>query len=307
MKRPNCFYIILFCFLFHSPFAQQTGTPATGANIGLVIGLGNRFDRIGINLNAYCTNNFLQLNAGLRLYYNFKNLGPPVKYCEGVASLGVTCGYGKKDTLYNRFIDVTSNQTKYRNSVGYAYNCYFNKINTTQQTGIVALQFNHFSIISENDILARPMLDRFRTGAFLLQYQYKDFQFAVNSTLWTGQMGNRIKDSVSYPHRNGYMDTTGSVYSMYSHGLLSMQVKYCLPYYQYAQVNIGTDAEQVRHFVQNRVIHDLCFIPRKLFTPINAHIPMVDDKGCQYLFKEGQKIKPAKFYYNAFLNPATFY
>lgn len=301
-KITGCFLLLLGC----SGFAQQFAEKGFGGNAGLIVALGNRFDRIGVNFNTYYNDNFFQANAELRLYYNFRSPGPRKMYFEGVGALGVAFGMGRTDTVRNRFLTSVSNQTKYQNSIGYSYNVYFNRVGTTQQTGILAFQFRQFSLLTENDIYARPMLDRFRTGAFLLQYQYRDFQFGVNTTLWTGQMGCRVNDP-AYPSAHGYIDTTGACFPQYSHGLLSAQVKYLAPYYQTAQANLGIDAEQVRHAVQNKFIHDMPFVPKKWNKANNAHIPMVDDKGNQYLYQKEQKIKPARLYYNVFLNPGIFY
>ncbi|HET6990739.1 MAG TPA: polymorphic toxin type 23 domain-containing protein [Bacteroidia bacterium] len=300
MKKVSTLFLLIASLLFHQSGKAQLYTQKNiGVRVGIVLGLGNRIDRIGVCCNAYYSENFFQANADVRAYYNFRNIGPKKKHAELVTSLGVVFGFGKKDTTDNLFYSPVSNQTRYRNSFGYSYNCYFNKIKTTQQTGIVALQFQGFSIIGENDLFARPRFDRFRTGAFLLQYQYKQFQFAVNSTLWTGQMGKVVQDN--NPHfPNGYVDTTNSVYPDCSAGLLSLQFKCTLPYYQFAQGNVGVDAEQVRDVLQNKMIHGL-------FRAKNSDIPMLDTNGNQYLYKDGQKIKKVRPYYNVFLNPGVFY
>ncbi len=293
--------VLFFPFQTYAQFSDTN----TGATAGLVLALGNRFDRIGVQVNAYYVYRFVQINPALRFYYNFKSPGPKKRYGEYVASIGLCLGYGKTDSTYRPFREVISNQTRYINSFAYAYNCYFNKIGTTQQTGIICFQFSHFSFISENDIYARPMLDRFRTGALMLRYQDSSLQIALSTALWTGQMGKRRMDNPDFPA--GYIDTSGAVYGNCSHGLLSLQVNYWLPYFQNMQVNMGVDAEQVRHAIQNRLIHDFFFIPRRWYSPVNAHIPMLDERDQQFLKKEGQKVRPAKLYYNAFLNPATFY
>ena len=183
---------------------------------------------------------------------------------------------------------------------------YFNKIKTSQVTGTIAFQFNHFSLISENDIFAKPILDRFRTGAFLLQYQNKHFQYAVNCTMWTGKMGEAIKNDSLYPSP-GYMNSVNGVYSNLSHGLLSAQIKYANQYGQYLQSNIGIDAEKVRHTVQNKIIHDMPFIPKQWNKAQNVHIPMIDREGNQYLYRNDQKIKKAKLFLNAHTSPNIFY
>ncbi len=119
-------------------------------------------------------------------------------------------------------------------------------------------------------------------------------------------MGNACRTDKEFPHV-GYIDTVGGLYTNYSHGLLSAQFKLNMGMAQNAQLNLGVDAEQVRNAIQNRLIHDMIIIPRKWFTPINCHIPMLDENGNQYLYKKDQKIKRPSFYWNAFSNASLFY
>lgn len=302
------FSVLSLCLFSWQAKAQLWFQNDRGINIGFVSALGNKFQRLGFTVQGYYCYGHVQGNAELRLYRNFRNLGPRKKYNELVTSAGVVVGYGGINTRRNPFMSSVSNQTGYRNSVGYSYNLYFNRIKTTQQTGTLALQFRDVSIITENDLLARPELDRFRTGGILVQYQYRDqLQLAINCTMWTGQMGkNRILVSNEFfPY--GYMDTTGGRYTQYSHGLLSAQAKAFLRYGQYAQANLGVDAERVRNFVQNRVMHDMAFLPQKWHNPRNCHLPMVDTAGNPYLHLPRQKIKRATPYWNVFTSPSIFY
>jgi hypothetical protein len=278
-----------------------------GFNIGLIAALGNHFQRLGITFQSYYYHDFAQINAEVRVYHNFKNLGPAGHYNEVVTAAGLVLGYGAKQAEHNPFLSVVANQTHYRNSVGYSYKVYLNKIKTSQQTGIFAFQFNDVSIICEDDIFARSTLDRFRTGGFLVQYQYNNrYQFAVNCNLWTGQMGNKVTTDKSFPFI-GYMDTTNGVYTNCSHGLLSGQFKMALNGGQNLQANLGIDAEQVRNFVQNRFFHDMIFLPKKWRASNNCHIPMLDTAGHQYLYRPGQKVKRPQLYWNLFTGAATFY
>jgi hypothetical protein len=295
--------IYFICFVVSTASSQEFCGANWGFNIGAVTALGNKFQRVGFTFQTYYYYNFAQLNAELRIYHNFKNLGPVKQYDELVASAGLVFGYGAKQKEHNPFLSIVSNQTKYVNSFGYAYNLYFNKVKTTQQTGIIAFQFNKIGIISENDILARPTLDRFRTGAFLVQYQYKNlYQFAVNCTMWTGQMGNKITTE-----KGCYMDTTTGIYTNYSHGLLSAQFKMTLDGGQNLQANVGIDAEQVRNFVQNRLIHDMIFIPKRWNKSKNCHLPMLDTENNQFINKTNQKVKSIQPYWNIFSSAAVFY
>lgn len=293
--------------LYFNSFAQFYKFQNAGVSIGAVIAVGNRFHRIGINLQGYYFYDFVQVNAGVRFHRNLRNLGPKIEYNEAVLSGGLVLAAGKKQSFINPFLSTYSNQTKRKYSLAYVYNAYFNRVKTKQQTGIIAFQFGDISFITENDLLARPILDRFRTGAFLLQYQYKNiYQAAINCTMWTGQMGKAITDDKDFPYI-GYMDTTNGIYTNYSHGLLSAQLKVNVGYGQNIQTNLGVDAEQVRNFVQNRLIHDMVFIPKKWFKPINCHLPMIDTTGNQYLYKPNQSVKQPEFFWNFFSNQSAFY
>ncbi|MBA3665110.1 MAG: hypothetical protein H0W61_12995 [Bacteroidetes bacterium] len=279
-----------------------------GFNVGANVAFGTHFQRFGMNVNFFYTNKFIQANTEVRAYFSFKNLGPKKIYNELVLSQGLVFGYGSKLNYFNPFINSVSNQTGYSHSVGYSYNAYFNKIRTTQQTGIASLQFGVISVVIENDILARPLLDRFRTGAFLIQYQHRDmFQAAINCTMWTGAMGRQVRDEGGHFIGNCYMDTTGGTYSKLSHGLLSAQVKYNIGLSQTVQANVGMDSEKVRNIMQNRLIHDVGFIPASWFTRYNCHIPMIDKDGEQYIYKPEQKIKKPVLYWNVFSNANLFY
>jgi|688.fasta_scaffold00769_42 hypothetical protein len=279
-----------------------------GFNLGVNFALGTHFQRIGFNVNGFLVANHIQLNSEARLYFSFKNLGPSVIYPECVLSQGIVFGYGKKVGYFNPFINSISNQTYYNSSFSYSYNWYFNNIKTKQVTGIIAIQAGEFTLITENDILAKQVLDRFRTGAVLLQYQYEDYvQVAVNCTMWTGQMGKSTPIYKNEVFWKCYMDTTNGIYNKFSHGLLSAQTKINVGFGQTIQFNAGIDAEQVRNAIQNNLIHDLKFIPKKWNKAKNCHIPMLDTNGNQYLYDKNQQIKKHKPYFNFFANPHLFY
>jgi hypothetical protein len=297
--------------------AQVKINSHAGGSIGLVAAFGNRFDRIGICFKAYYLSNNLQLNGDLRFYGNIKNLGPQGFYPEGSFSLGIVYGFGRKDTLdKNPFLSTVSNQTGNTGSIGYAYTFYLNEIGTRQPTGTVSIEYDKFNLIGEDDLFAHPRDDRFRTGAVLVQYTYKNItQFGLNASLWTGQMGKRVQGN-GYPYAIGYLDTTGGSYCNYSHGLLSVQAKTMLPLYNQpgeefqgreGQLSAGIDAEQVRNAIQNRFFHDMIFLPASWRNTQNADIPMLDEEGQQYLYQPGQKIRKPDLYLNSFLNPGLFY
>lgn len=283
------------------------GNKALGFNVSANLAFGTHFQRLGFNLNFFYINSHFQANTELRAYFSFKNLGPKKMYPELVMSQGLVYSYGAAIGYFNPFFSSVSNQTGYSNAVAYSYNVYLNTVRTSQQTGLLCLQFEPVALVIENDLLARPSLDRFRTGAVLVQYQYRDqFQAGINCTLWTGKMGNRMQSGSSAIRSGCYMDTTGGVYPELSHGLLSAQVNYYAGHGQTAQLNAGIDAEQVRNAVQNRFMHDMVFLPKAWRTK-NCYIPMIDDKGHQFLYREGQSVRKPRLYLNAFTNAGVFY
>ena len=311
LKLNKIFVLVVLMLMFNWLFYSQEvlySNKNYGFNVSANIAIGSHFQRCGFNLNFYYVKDFFQSNSELRAYFSIKNLGPKFVNTELVLAQGIVLGYGQKQSLFNPFIHSVSNQTAYKNSFSYSYNAYFNHIKTTQQTGIVSLQFDKITVITENDILARPTLDRFRTGAFLIQYQYDDkFQVALNNTMWTGQMGKIQTTESTVIYSQCYMDTTAGKYCNFSNGLMSAQFKYNVGLSQNAQLNIGVDSEHIRNVVQNKFIHDARFIPKKLKRRKVCHIPMLDTEGNAYLYKTNQRVKKSKLYWNLFSNPNLFY
>ncbi len=293
--------IWIFFFLIsikQNLFSQLEQHKNFGVNFGVVVAVGTHFQRFGYVLQGYYVYNFAQVNASVRVYDNFKSLGPKGEHIEFNGALGLCFGYGKTNGDPNHFVGPLANQTGYRNSIAYSYNFWINTIKTSQVTGTVAFQIEKFSLIIENDLLAKPMLDRFRTGAILLQYQDKQMQYALNCTLWTGFLGLPVRNDSIFPHK-GYLSDVDGKHTNTSHGLLSAQIKSGNSYGQYLQANVGVDAEQVRNVVQNKLVHTV-------FNN-NFYFPMIDTKGKPYLYRKNQFVKKPKLYFNTFICPDTFY
>lgn len=301
-------FLLVFYFLFITSIQAQTFSGKKyGLNIGLLLATGTHFDRVGISGNGFYASKSYQINPGLKVYYNFKNIGPLKKYFEFAFSIGSIISFGKNDSVKNLFVTAVGNQTIKRNSVGYAFNYYLNRISTSQATGTLSLQLGKFQFIGEDDLFAGGIRDEFRTGSFLAQYRDKSFQYGINFfTGWTGKRGVHTSDP-NYPSRNGYMDMSYSLYGNVSAGLFSAQIQYAAPYGQIIQSNIGVDAEQVRNLVQNKLVHRLFFSPKKTRWRGGSDLPMIDSEGKMYLFKKDQKIRPVKLYLNFFTNPGLFY
>ncbi len=289
-------------FLFTN-FPVRADDWDAGATLGLTVYLGNKTDRIGIFVGGWVRYDFVQLNPGIRVYYNFKNFGPPGKYWELDTYAGLLFSWGKRDSIDNPFITNVSNQTMRRYSFAYSYNVYCDGIGTSQKTGTVAVQIDKISLITENDLFGDNK-DRFRTASATIQYRHEKTIFGLSCILWTGENGMRITGT-NYPSRRGYKEPAR--FGEYSHGILCLQVQQDLGYGQNIRADAGIDAEQVRHAVQNKVIHDFIFLPEKWVKNPSSHVPMLDTENSMYLYQSGQKIRKPTPYFNIAANPSLFY
>lgn len=280
----------------------------TGFSLGISLSVGTHINKVGVFAKAYIYKNYAQLNIGSAYFFNFTGFEKKYKYSEFQHSIGLLYSYGTTDTTYKYFLSSVSNQTKNKNSIAYSYNIYQNKIKTSQKTGIIAFGFGSWQIISENDIFAVPASDKFRTASVLIKYNYNKFSFGVNSTLWTGnpKQAKTIKDS-TFNSLYGYKNMSNVSYGKVSSGLLSFEAQYALPYYQSVQLSAGTDAEQVRNILQNKLFHDMSFVPKKINKAQNPHMPLIATDGQLYLYKKNQKIRKPKLYLKLSANNIMFY
>jgi hypothetical protein len=301
--------LIGFLFGLARGYGHSVESEGYGAMIGVTITFGTAINRLGLTAGGYLVDNRFQANMNVRWHYNYRSLGPSLAGPETVISLGGLYGWGAAQEKRDALMTAVSNHTGRRYGLAYAYNYYFDHIGTSQPTGTVALEIDRFQLVTENDILGLRGGDRYRTGALLLAYQSDREQIAINTTLWTGNATKRtrkVRDS-GYPSRHGYMDMTDAHYGHLSHGLLSLQYTRVLDRFQTIQVRLGVDAEQVRHVFQNRIMHDMYPIPDDWIPQKNHHVPMLDDQGRPYLFGAGQRIRPARLYFDLSVNPSIFY
>ncbi|MEM9023660.1 MAG: polymorphic toxin type 23 domain-containing protein, partial [Bacteroidota bacterium] len=225
-------------------------------------------------------------------------------------NLGGVLAVGGTPRHPNEILTPISNQTDKKYSIAYAYQEYIDRIGTSQSSGVIGLNLGQFEVAVENDIFG-SLQDHFRTGGVQLAYRLEHTEIAINSTIWHGEAYgdnvHRHRDAPGYPSRFGYFDLSDAQYGKFSNGLASVQVKHVIPGGQVLQANLGVDAEQVRHALQNWLIHDMYYVPDKWVTYPNPHYPMLDPDGEPYLFKPGQQIRPVTPYFNFSVNGGLFY
>lgn len=307
MKR----FLFVIALFSSSVFSQYDSF--YGFTGGLSFSFGNKLNRLGIHFSGYYNYAIAQANAQLNMYYDFQSMGLKQKTPEIQLGGGLEFGFGRKDSLRNKFIGLTESNMEHVYSLGYSYIRYWDKQKTSQSSGIFTFNFTDFKVAFENDLFGggQGWRDRFRTGGILFEYQYMDAKFAFVSTLWTGDYSRcgKVKDS-NYPARYGYLDQKKAEFGDKSAGLMSVQVSYFYPLGPLGQMpraNLGIDSERVRNFFQNKLVHDLNFLPDKWIKHKPYHLPMLQDDGSQYLYIDGQKVKRSSIYFNLGMNNMPFY
>ena len=251
-----------------------------GLSGGLSFTFGTIVNRIGIGLQGYYVKDFVQINWQLRGHYNLSSFGPRPRIpgWELQTVIGALVGFGPvREGDVNPFLGPLNHQTRRQYALAYAYHCYFDQMKTSQFSGSAAVHIGKFQIATENDALSGRIDDRFRTGAVLLSYRLEEMQIGLSSLLWTGDTRSegtfKVRES-EYPGRFGYKDISQGIYGRFSHGILALQVQRNLGNGQVAQMRFGTDSEWVRHVLQNKLIHDMWFVPQKINKARNPHLPM---------------------------------
>ncbi|MBN4072870.1 hypothetical protein JYT74_02395 [Crocinitomix catalasitica] len=300
-------FIILMTVSGSAANAQKS---FNGISFGATCSFGNKINRFGLQISGYYNYAFAQANSQLAIYYNIRSMALKKRTFEIQWGLGVELGFGREDSVRNEFVGLGENNMEHIYSAGYSYLRYWDWQGTSQSAGIFDLNIIDFRIIGENDLFGggKGWRDRFRTGGLMIEYQYEKFKFALSTAIWTGDYTGckTVQDSI-YPARFGYRLQEGSEFGDRSVGLFSAQVRYLLPYNQMPRIDLGFDSERVRNFFQNRLIHNMRFFPGKWIKHPQGHIPMLQKDGSQYLFRDGQKIKPTSFYFNLGLNNFPFY
>lgn len=271
-------------------------------------------NNIGLRVTGeYRTNENVELSIGYGIMYHISNFGPDVNHLEHSLIGSAHYVWGDKikgeeeDLSYIKFLDSRT----YKNSIGYSWQRYFSNIGTTQNVGTYHMRFNKTISQFSNDVFANTKgKDRYRTGGFAFGFYDNKTLYISKLLIWTGDSHcdevEKIRGT-DYPARWGYRDISDCNYGRLSHGILSFAVTKDVGLGQTIGVQAGVDSERIRHFVQNRVFHDLYFIPRFMNKTKNLHLPMKTKEGDNYLFKDGQEIRENRFVWQFSSNPSFLY
>lgn len=287
--------IIVVLFLTSwSSYGQNYFKEHFGGTIGIVANIGSHVTSLGVNVKGFYTDYFYQVNGSSTFYLHHHSFGERKKFVELRNGLGVVLLGGKKSGQIDFMLDGLNHQTPYNYGIGFNYLFYHDNRGTSQQSGGFAIHAKQVTIALENDVFGGQAKDRFRTGH--VQFSYRDSLFSIASgvNLWTGETANSAWDRVSFENcPSGYRSLEDLPYGRTSHGIAYASFTYSPIKYQYITAKVGVDSEHIRHAIQNRLLHDLILLPKKIerSTP---HYPRLDEHGCPVFEKE--QVRPAKIF-----------
>ncbi len=287
--------LISFLLISRSLSAQNYASEHFGGMVGVLLNMGTHVDAIGLNIKGYYTDYFFQVNGGSTIYFHPKSYGNRKNFWESRTVLGGVLLAGKKEQTPNLMLDGLNHQTPYNLGIAYNYIWYFDNRGTSQSSGAFGFHINAFSLFHENDFFAGEGEDRFRTGLAYANYRYKDWQFALGLNIWTGDSRHGTWERLTMDKcPNGFCVLEDEPYGKSSHGILFASVTHQFEFGQNATMRVGLDSEHIRHGFQNRLLHDLIFLPKsmKRSTP---HYPRLDEQGCPVF--DPKQVRKNKFYF----------
>ena len=147
----------------------------------------------------------------------------------------------------------------------------------------------------ENDAFAGIATDRFRTGNLLIQWSDSLFKIGAGLEIWTGETTGGPKQFKPEKYPKAFKDLSTLSFGKTSHGIIYSQVQYKAFVNQTLSCKMGIDSEEVRHIFQNRLFHDLPFLPKK-YQNQTPHYPRLNSEGLP-VFKKNEARKNS-FYFS---------
>lgn len=302
--------------LLHLFFLLPTGSQAQfawssssvpfewGGRLGLSVQLGSHRIRVGVLAQGYLAWEHVQLNVHGSGFYHACALGSEAAGLEAQLRVGAVGAFGAREERYRTpFFSLVGQNLGRPASVGYGINFYWDNVHTSQITGSFGASGGPMALVVENDFLVFRDKDRYRTGGIALLYQHGDLQIALQHLAWTADPyspGTKTElNDAQYPQaKYGFRVLGNQRYHNKSVGLVTLRALYHSPSNTTLGGALGIDAEQIRHAIQNRIIHNAIR---------NPHIPMIDTQGGPYLFGEGETVRAPRFYGELLVNPTGIY
>jgi hypothetical protein len=297
--------VLFFSVLSTLSWSQQQTAFSAGGKIALLVSIGTHQTAVGLSLNTYAALTNLQLNGGVTYRFFATNLGVRCHFGEWRFSAGAVIRGGKPTNPINFDFSGVTHQSAAPYSLGYSYLFYRDRVGTAQNSGAWNLGIQRVDLLFENDVFAGQAKDRYRTGFLSISYRDNERKASLGLQLWTGETKHSIWNHEKQYHMpNGYRDISALPYGYLNHGILFGEIKQLMAFNQIAGIRLGWDSEQIRHIFQNRISHDLVWLPAKVQrnTP---HYPRLNNQGNSVFTKE--EIRKSVPYYQVFLNDGLPY
>lgn len=294
--------IVLTCCWSWQLQAQTYFKDHFGGSIGLVANFGLQSNSIGVTVNGYYTDHFYQFNAGSTVQLFENSMGNRRRFVQNRTAVGLLLLAGKSQRQMDFEMNGLNHQTSKNLGIGYNYIFYFDSKQSSQTSGGFVIHVKELAIYHENDLFGGSGKDRFRTGQFHASFQYQHVKFTAGVQLWTGESRTAplyLDSCKRCP--SGYRDLRNTPYGRTSHGNAYVGFRMTPGFGQHAGVRIGIDSEEVRHGIQNLLIHNLGQIIRRP-TP---HYPRLDSNGFPVFTKE--MARPNRFYLQTDMNQGWSY
>jgi len=295
------FFLAIFVFCSCYSNAQSFRSGGFGGSIGLFYNMGTHQRSVGINAKFFYTNYFFQVNVGNSIVFHGISYGGRKHFFENRTTFGAVLLAGKKNATMDFDLDGLNHQTNYNLGLAFNYLIYTDNAGTSQLSGAWGLHFKNVSFKFENDIFGGQTLDRYRSGIITLSYKTQMIKYNLGLYIWTGETEGIPTIRVVIPGcPNGYRNLEGNKFGKTSHGMIYGGIQVNMPYGNVAYFRVGADSEHVRQVFQNRLIHDVLYLPKKMRTHLTPHYPRLDEFGCGTF--DPKLVRKDKFYMQFGLN-----
>jgi hypothetical protein len=274
--------IISLLFFTITVNAQISIYQRVPSQVGVVFDIGSHENEIGIEWKSTYVWGISQWQVGGRLSFVQSSYGKRINFLDSRFFLGSSVLGGTKKPVgqHDMYITNLSNNSLYRNALGFSYLWYFDTKGTSQRSGAFGLTLDNWSLYFENDVFGGQSEDRYRTAHLMTTYRTEFCHFISGLNIWTGETRGTpwVKDKPE-DCRHGYKDLTKLPYGKTSSGIYYIGVQYAFADGKFPlRTKIGLDSEEIRHIFQNRLTHDLCWLPK--WAPHNTpHYPRLNAEG----------------------------
>ena len=293
MTSRNQISILFFFLVSLISFSQSNFPISFGGQISAVIQIGTHQRSIGFELNGFAQYQFIQLNGSSRFQFYNLGLGKRRNFFENRTALGFVGYFGPKNQTLDWQLNFWSKHARNDYALSYASIWYFDNRKTSQRSGAFGFQLKKMSLYHENDAFAGIATDRFRTGNLFILWSDSLLKIGTGLQIWTGETTGVPKQYKPTIYPKAFKDISSLPYGKTSHGIVYSEIQYRSIANQTFTFQIGMDSEEIRHVVQNKIFHDLPFLPKK-YQNQTPHYPRLNSQGLPVFTKS--EARKNKFY-----------